>query len=50
MQVLDYILRDNDGQAVANLAASFGLTRDEAERAIRAVGPLLASSIERNTL
>lgn len=50
MQVLDYILKANDGQAIANLAASFGLTQDEAERAVKAVAPQLASSIERNTL
>ena len=50
MNVIDLIRTADGGRAIDNLARSYGISRDEADKAIQAVGSLLADRIERNTL
>ena len=50
MQLLEVLLSDNGGQAIDNLAASYGISREQARRAVEALSPQIADRIERNPL
>ncbi len=50
MQVYDIIEQAQSGQAIANLAATFGITEGQARSAVQAVLPELSLGLERNTL
>ncbi len=50
MQILDVIENAQSGRAMANLAATFGISEDEARAVTEAALPHLAVALERNTL
>lgn len=50
MQILEVIESAQQGQAMANLGAAYGISEDEARAVTQAVLPHLAVSLERNTL
>ncbi len=50
MNIVDVLKASQNGEALAQLGRTFGISQAEAEAVVRAVVPKLSESIERNTL